>query len=76
MAARVHGQNQLGGETAQQPLQGIDGRLPAPRFEGEEVHLLAEEDAEQQTVRGDHPIALDADAQPRSEASRPWQGRH
>jgi hypothetical protein len=46
VAAHLHRQDQLGGEAAQQALQRVDGRFPAPRLEGEEVHLVAEEDPE------------------------------
>ena len=51
MAAHPHGEDQLGGEALQQDLDGVDGGLPAPRLPAEQVHLVAEEDADQEAVR-------------------------
>jgi hypothetical protein len=75
VAAHSHGEDQLCREAPKQPFEGGDRRVTAPGLEGEEVHLVAGKDAEEEAVRGDQTVALDADAPFGGEGSRAWHGR-
>jgi len=75
VAAHSHGQEQLRREALKQCLESGDSRLTTPGLAREKVDFGAGEDAEQETVRGDQAVAVDADLPSGGSGSGALQGR-